>query len=882
MRNLRAWFLRLGDAFRKQRRERDLSAEMESHLALHIEDNLRAGMSPEQARRQALIKLGGLEQTKESYRDRRSLPILESLLRDVRHGLRILRKSPGFTTVAILTLALGIGASTAIFSVVYGALLAPLPMPHPEQLVMVWLKMDGDRNVVSPGDFFDWKQQSAVFQNLVAWDEATFSLSVSDHPEALQTRIMTPGFFDMQGIPMQMGRDFAPEEAELGKNHVMIITHRLWQQRFGSDKNILGRQVRLNSELYTVVGVLAAGMPDRYEAPLFVPMALRPDQITHERHWMTVMGRLKPGVTLAQANADMDRVAKHIAGNYPSSNKGVGALVEPLKNDFTSRDTIRALWLLMGAVGFVLLIACVNVANLLLSRGTVRMKEAALRLSLGATRFRLFSQFLTESLVLALIGGVLGVALAGALLQVIVNLLPQFSVPTESDIRLNMPVLLFSLAAAIFAGVLCGSAPAWQISHGNLSGALKEGGRSASNAGRHGLRRGLVVIEFALALTLLAGAGLAIHSFWKLARIDLGFREDHILTFTLPTQFDRFPNNERMVAFYRQMLERVSSVPGVTSASLSTSAPVVGGSWWGMEFSIAGRPTDDSASKPGARFQMVSPGYFQTFGIRILKGRDFTDQDNAGAMRVAMVNETFVKEYLQNVDPLAQRIVVRQLDMSTMGPPVEWQIVGVFHDARNRRTRREDAPEIDVPFWQSPLPYVRISARTAVEPANLSNSIAAAVHSVDPDSALDHVITMDQALDEWLADDRFAMLLFAGFAGVALLLAAIGIYGVMSFVVAQRTHEIGLRMALGAGSKDVLVMVLGEGMLLALAGLFLGLGGTYFVGRTMNSILYGVTAMDPLAFSMVAAVLLAAALLACYLPARRATQVDPMVALRYE
>jgi predicted permease len=279
---------------------------------------------------------------------------------------------------------------------------------------------------------------------------------------------------------------------------------------------------------------------------------------------------------------------------------------------------------------------------------------------------------------------------------------------------------------------------------------------------------------------------------------------------------------------------------------------------------------------------MVSPGYFQTFGIRILKGRDFTDQDNAGAMRVAMVNETFVKEYLQNVDPLAQRIVVRQLDMSTMGPPVEWQIVGVFHDARNRRTRREDAPEIDVPFWQSPLPYVRISARTAVEPANLSNSIAAAVHSVDPDSALDHVITMDQALDEWLADDRFAMLLFAGFAGVALLLAAIGIYGVMSFVVAQRTHEIGLRMALGAGSKDVLVMVLGEGMLLALAGLFLGLGGTYFVGRTMNSILYGVTAMDPLAFSMVAAVLLAAALLACYLPARRATQVDPMVALRYE
>jgi putative ABC transport system permease protein len=447
---------------------------------------------------------------------------------------------------------------------------------------------------------------------------------------------------------------------------------------------------------------------------------------------------------------------------------------------------------------------------------------------------------------------------------------------------LNVPVLLFSLAAAIFAGVLCGSAPAWQISHRDLSGALKEGGRSASNAGRHGVRRALVVIEFALALTLLAGAGLAIHSFWNLRRVDLGFREDHILTFTLPTQFDRFPKSERMVAFYHQMLEKVSNVPGVTSASLSTTAPVVGGSWWGMEFSIAGQPRDASSPKQGSRFVMISPGYFQTFGIRILKGRDFTDWDNAGAMRVAMVNETFVKQYLANLDPLAQRVVVRQLGMSTMGPPVEWQIVGVFHDVRNRRTRREDAPEIDVPFWQSPMPYVRISAHTAADPANLSNSLAAAVHSVDPDLALDHVITMDQAVDEWLADDRFAMLLFAGFAGVALLLAAIGIYGVMSFVVGQRTQEIGLRMALGASSREVLFMVLSEGMLLALVGLFLGLGGTYFVGRTMKSILYGVTAMDPLAFSLVAAVLLSAAMLACYLPARRATQVDPMVALRYE
>ena len=388
-------FSSLKQLFSRRRLYDDLSAEIRQHLEEKIEELVSTGMSRKDAEHAARREFGNLTLIEQDSRQVWRWSTVEQLLADIRSGFRILRKNPGFATVAILTLALGIGPNTAIFSVVYGALLAPLPMPHPEQLVMVWSKVDGERNVVSPGDFFDWKRQNDVFLGLVAWDEATFSLSVGDHPEALQARITTPGFFDMQGIPMRMGRDFAPEEAELGKNHVLIMTHRLWQERFGSDKNILGRQVRLNSELYSVVGVLAAGMPDRYESQIFLPMALRPDQVTHERHWMTVMGRLKPGVTLAQANADMDRVALHIAETCPTSNKGYGVLVEPLKNDFTSRDTIRALWLLMGAVGCVLLIACVNVANLLLSRGTVRMKEAALRASLGATRSQLFSQFLS-------------------------------------------------------------------------------------------------------------------------------------------------------------------------------------------------------------------------------------------------------------------------------------------------------------------------------------------------------------------------------------------------------------------------------------------------------------------------------------------------------
>jgi putative ABC transport system permease protein len=806
---------------------------------------------------------------------------MANLGRNLRFGFRLLGKNLGFTSVALLALVLGIGANTAIFSVVYGALLSPLPYPNPDQLVMVWSKVNGHDNSVSAGDYLDWKRQNSVFQDVVAWSEGTFSLSVSNHPEAMQTRIPTPGFFNLQGIPLMLGRDFLPEEGATGKNHVVIMTHRLWQERFGSDMHIIGEQVRLNGEPYTVVGVLAAGMPDRYEAHLFVPLVFTPDRINHDRHWLVVMGRLKPGVTLQQANADMDGVTRRIAEVYPVSNEGWGASVEPLKNDFTSRDTIKNLWLLMGAVGFVLLIACVNVANLLLARGTARQKEVALRASLGATRWQLFSQFLTESLVLAFIGGILGVGLASALLKVIVVLLPQFSVPTEADIRLNLPVLLFSLGATLLAGVLCGCAPAGQSSRWNLSDALKDGGRSSPSASRQGLRRGLVVIEFALALTLLSGAGLVIHSFWKLTRVNLGFRQDHLLTFSLPLPVERFTQPEQITAFCRVMLERIAALPGITSAAASTGAPIVGTNW-GMAFSIAGQPEVDRASRPNAGFTMVTPEYFRTFGIPIARGRSFTEQDVAGGLPVAIVNETFVKKYLSNVDPLTQVVVVQQLRLGTLGPPIEWHIVGVYHDVHNGGVRGEGFPEINVPLWQSPLPLIRISVRTGGDPASMANSIAAAVRSVDSDLPLDQVRTMEQLVDESLAGDRFATALFAAFAAVALTLAAIGIYGVMAFAVAQRTHEIGLRMALGAGPQQVLRLILQEGMLLALGGLVVGLAGAYFVGRLMRTVLYQVSEMDPAAISAVTVMLLFSALLACYIPARRATQVDPMVALREE
>jgi len=806
-----------------------------------------------------------------------------NLVHNLRFGFRLLAKNLGFTSVALLALTLGIGANTAIFSVVYATLLAPMPYPNPDQLVMVWSKINGNNNGVSAGDFLDWKNQNKLFQNMIAWTGGSFSLSTGGHPEQIRARIVSPGSFDMVGEPLKLGRDFLPEEGQVGRDHVVVMTHKLWIERFGSDPKIIGQKIRMNGETYTVVGVLAAGQPDRLESHLFVPLAFKPDQINHDFHWLLVMGRLKPGVTLQQANADMDSVTRHIAEIYPVSNKGWGASVEQLQNDFISPELIKNIWLLMGAVAFILLIACVNVANLLLARGTVRQKEIAVRASLGATRRQLFAQFLTESLALSAIGGVLGIGLAFAMLRVIVVMMPPFTLPSEADVRLNLPVLFFTLAASLLSGILFGCAPAFQTSRMNLSDTLKEGGRSASSAGRHGLRRGLVVVEFALALTLLAGAGLVIHSFWKLSRVDLGFRQDHILTFGLPVPNDRFSKPEQINAFYRQLLEKIGALPGISSISVSTGMPLQGTNF-GMPFSIVGQPVGDLSSRPGAGFTMVTPEYFRTFGISISKGRVFTSQDLAGNVPVAIVNDAFVKKYLSSLDPLKQRLSIEQLipGQTKLGPALEWQIVGVYHNVHNGGIRGDGFPEVNVPFSQSPWPQAAIAVRTAGDPASMTKSIAAVVLSIDPDLPLDQVKTMDQIVDESLSGDRFGTVLFGSFAAVALLLAAIGIYGVMSFAVAQRTHEIGLRIALGASPAQVLRLVLREGILLALGGLLLGLGGAYFAGRLMKSLLYQVNAMDPTAVSAVTAVLLLSALLACYIPARRATQVDPMVALRDE
>jgi putative ABC transport system permease protein len=807
---------------------------------------------------------------------------VRNLIRNLRYGLRVLRKNPGLTAAVIATLMLGIGATTAIYTVVYAVLLAPLPYPHPEQLVMVWSKVNMHDNGMSAGDFLDWKEQNKSFQQLAAWTGGSFNLSTGDQPEHLAGMHPTPGLFSMEGIPFLMGRDFVPEEGVPGRDHETILTYRLWK-RLGANRNIIGQALRIDGQPYTVVGVLEPGVGDRFGFELASPLAFRPEQINHDYHWLLTMGRLKPGVTLQQAQADMDAVTSHLAAAYPTSNKGWGASVEPLQNDFLPPERIHNLWLLLGAVGFVLVIACVNIANLLLARGAARQREIAIRSAVGANRRQVFTQFLTESLVLALLGGGLGVGLGAGLLRAILSIVPDGTLPSEASFQLDIHVLTVAVAATTLAGLLFGCAPAWYASRVDPGESLKDGGRSGTGVGSHKLRRGLITGEFALALSLLAGAGLAIHSFWNLTRVDLGVRTDHVLTFGLTQAQGRFNGPEEMSVYNQQMLSALRSVPGVSSAAIVTGLPLRGTSD-GMPFTLVGGPTYvDPSQQPETGFQSVSPDYYKTFGIQMVKGRTFTEQDTAMSVRVATVNEEFASRYLKGLDPLQQRLSIEQVipGLPKLGPAVEWQIVGIFHNVRYGDFRDND-PVVDVPFTQSLSPSVTIGVRTADDPAAMTKSIAAAVHSVDPQIALGSLRTLDEVKNESLAEDRFTMILVGSFAALALLLAAVGIYGLMAYSVSQRTQEIGLRLALGAGRQGVMWLVLKEASLLAAVGLGIGIAGAIFVGQTMRSMLYGVGATDFSVIVSVAAILFLTALFASYLPARRAASIDPMRALRID
>ena len=636
---------------------------------------------------------------------------------------------------------------------------------------------------------------------------------------------------------------------------------------------------------YTVVGVLPPGPSDRLPADLWMPLTFAPDQVNnHAARTLLIMGRLKPGVSIEQAQHEMTSIAGELARRVPKSNQGWSVSVEPLQNNFMSASGRTTLWLLLAAVGFVVAIACVNVANLLLARGTVREREMAIRASLGASRGRMIRQVLTESLVLAAAGGLLGILSGAWLLEGLLAVFPRGTLPSEADPRLSVPVLLFAVLTTTVCGLLFGSAPAWQASRIDLNGTLKQSGRTSAGSGRPRLRQGLVLVELALAVTSLAGAGLAIHSFWNRTQVDLGVRTEHTLTFSLPVTREQLSTPERIEAFYRQLLERLRSVPGVAHASVSNGLPLQG-SPLGMPFHLAGTPACETTPCPGTGVRMVTPDFFQTFGGTIVRGRAFTDHDTAGGVRVALVSQQFADQYPRDVDPLRQRIELNEVATGApkLGPLVEWQIVGVFHTINNSQQLGDvSGPEVVLPFWQSPWLDAAVAVRTTGNPDAVRKDVAAAVRTIDPDLPLVSVRTMTEIVRERLASDRLNVALYGGLAAVALLLAALGVYGVMAFSIAQRTPEIGIRMALGAGQGQVRRQILREGATLSAGGLMLGIAGAYALGRTMQSTLFGTGAMSVPVLLAVSAVLLASALLACYVPARRASAVDPIIALRQE
>jgi putative ABC transport system permease protein len=807
------------------------------------------------------------------------------LRRDIGFGLRMLARNKGFTGIAILVLALGIGPNVAIFSIVWATFLAPLPYPHPDELVVVWTKVKGERNPTLADDYLQYQAQSKLFQRMEfgRWDG--LHLTNDDHTqEDISGGYESPGnLTGMFGIRLVLGRDFLPQEGLPGNDHEVILSHKLWLERYQGDPKILGKQIRVDDQPYTVVGVEEAGVRDRMPTLFDIPLTLV--QGRHYSYWGNAFGRLKPGVTIAQAQAEMSLIDQRIGatrqtGDLPKDAWTIS--VEPLHNDWLDKKLERNLWLLLAAVGFVLLIACANLANLLLARGSARQQELAVRSAMGASRGQIFTQLITESLSLSIIGGTVGILLGWGMMRLAMVLLPDLRHQTaEAVVEMNLPVLCFAVGVTLLAGVVSGCAPAWQAGRLNLSEILKQGSRAVTGGKRMRTQRILVVAEFALALTLLSGAGMALHSFWNLTHLDLGVRTDHILMGYVRTPKGPPPGPDQTLANAHLLLGALSSLPNVQNAALTTGMPLQGhGSF---PFAIAGKPVAD-ANRPVADLENATPGYFDTFGIRLIRGRYFDESDRAGGPGVVMVSQSFVERYLQGVNPLDQRLLLPTIiPGQKLGPPVEKQIIGVFHDVNNgEHLNDKTAPAMLVPFSQNPWPYMGVAVRTALSPTLATKSVRDAVAKTLPGYSLVEIQTMEQAMDTQLSSDRFGMVLFAGFAVLALLLAALGIYGVMAFAVAQRNHEIGLRMALGARREDVVSMILRDGMMLALMGVGLGLVGALVLGNFMHTTLYGVSIVDPASFLLVAAALLGVGLVASWVPARRSAGVDPMVALRQE
>jgi putative ABC transport system permease protein len=806
---------------------------------------------------------------------------MESLFSDIRYGVRNLLKRPGFTAIAVLTLALGIGANSAIFSSIYALLINPLPFPNQDRVVALWDKNPSrgvQHNEVSMADYLDWRGQSHSFDHLALERWWSTNLTGGDTPERIQGFLVTANFFDALGVKPVKGRNFVEEENQPGKDAVAIITYSVWQRRFGADPNIVNKTVTTNGIQRTVIGVLPEGFNYPKGSEIYAPIQLTPELVKNRgSHSYYVIGRLKTDASLQSAQADLDTITARLATQYPDTNAGRGAEMFPIVAD-TVRVYAKAIWVMMAAVGFVLLIACANVANLMLARATGRQKELALRAALGASRWRIVRQLVVESLVIALIGGVAGVLVAFWGIELLRSGNPGEASKYAagwSHLGINFPVLAFTLGISLLSGLLFGLAPAWHVSRPDLNDALKEGGRQTSS-GSHRLRSLLVVSEIALSLVLLVGAGLMFRSFLALLKTSPGFNPEGVLTMNLNLPFAKYREDAQRATFYSDLVQRVKSLPGVQSAAAVNYVPL-GGSNSSDAFLIEGVPEPSPGQENDGRYRVCTPDYFQTMGISILKGRGFTDQDKSGSLPVIIVNETLAQRYWPNGDSLGKRI-------KFYGPldRAPWmEIVGIVQDVKHE-LNLPVTPEYYLPHAQDSWNAMVLVARTSVEPQSMANSIRQQVLALDKDQPVFDVRTMHEVRAISVAVYSFGSATMGIFAIVALVLAAIGIYGVMAFAVTQRTQEIGIRMALGARAIDVLKMVVKTGMSLAAVGVLAGLLGAFAITRLMASLLFGVSPTDAVTFALVAAGLLLVALLACYIPARRATKVDPLVALRYE
>ena len=864
---------------RRSQVEQELSDELSAYVELLTEKYMKGGMSKEEARRAALVETGGVEQVKEEVRAGRTGFGLETFMQDLRYGLRSLLKKPGFTATAVIALALGIGANTAIFSVINGVLLRSLAYANPDSIVMVWersVARSDHRNVVSPANFLDWQKQSTSFAHMAAIAEQRVNLTGgTGEPEEIKVQVVTQPFFAALGVQPLVGRSFIPEEDRVGNDLVIVLSDELWRNRFGADPAIVGKQVTISGRQRTVIGVMPPGfhfLDNQVKA--WLPFALDPAVNYREAsgRYLRVVARLKPGVSLQQAQAEMTGIARQLEQMHVKYNTGWGVNVVPMHEQFVGE--IRPIPIvLLAAVAFVLLIACSNGGNLLLSRAASRQRELALRAALGASRMRLVRQMLTESLLLAVMGGVVGVFLAYWGIRLLIAFGPD-NIPRLSEITIDPRVLAFTFGISLLTGVLFGLVPALQASRPDLNDALKEGSRGSTGGRSRTLRNVFVVAEVSLALVLLIGAGLMIRSFMRLQSVQTGFQPENVLTMRVQLPRAKYAEPHQKVEFFKQAEQRIAALPGVQSVGAISYLPLTGPAARDG-FKIVGQPDPAPGQEPPCEVRVITPTYFQAMGIPLLKGR-LLDQRDGKEPKVLLINETLAKRYFPNEDPIGKRIAVSWSDGEID------EIVGVVGDIREGALNKDPEPAVYWPHPREPYGGMALVVRASGDAARLGTAVQKEIRALDPEQPVADVRTMEQVIARSIARPRFNMLLLAIFAGVALLLASVGLYGVMNYSATQRIHEVGIRMALGATRTDIMRLIVGNGMLLTLIGIAIGVAASIGLTRVMQSFLFGIGATDAVTFIGVSALLIVVALLANYIPAHKATRVNPTIALRYE